>query len=98
MGLREMAVSAGQKGLGGRPPLTDNPEFLPRLYGILPALAAGDITVAEAANEVGCSRRSLRRYLVKLKELPQIESTECRLHVTSVEKDLAGFSPQSLRY
>ena len=35
---------------------------MPRLYGVLPALAAGEITVTDAAKQVGCSRRSLRRY------------------------------------
>ena len=61
-GLLLVAMTAGQKPRTGRPALTDNPEFLPRLYEALPALAAGDITVAEAAKRVGCSRRSLRRY------------------------------------
>lgn len=59
---RLAAREAGQKPSTGRPPLTDSPEFLPRLYEVLPALAAGDITVANAAKQVGCSRRSLRRY------------------------------------
>ena len=59
---RPNPAAAGQKRRTGRPPLTDDPDFLPRLYGVLPVLVAGDITVAEAAKRVRCSRRSLRRY------------------------------------
>ena len=59
---RFAAGEAGQKPRTGRPRLTDSPEFLPRLYAVLPALADGNITVADAAKLVGCSRRSIRRY------------------------------------
>jgi len=46
----------------GQARATDGSEFLPRLYDVLPARTAGDITVADAAKPVGCSRRAHRRY------------------------------------
>jgi len=54
-----VAMTAGHNHLGGRPPLTDNPEFLPRLTEVLHSLAAGEMTVAEAARRARCSRRSI---------------------------------------
>ena len=57
---RANSTTAGQKPRTGRPPLTDTPEFLPRLTGVLHSLQTGDIaTVAEAARRARCSRRSI---------------------------------------
>jgi len=49
-----------QNHLGGRPPLTDTPDFLARLVEVMHGLQSGDIaTVAEAARQARCSRRSI---------------------------------------
>jgi hypothetical protein len=59
-GLLLVATTTVQNHLGGRPPLTDTPDFLARLTGVLHSLQTGDIaTVAEAARRARCSRRSI---------------------------------------
>lgn len=56
--------------LDKRPPCLNRwPEFLPRLFGVLSVLVAGDINVADAAERVGCSRWPLWRYLVGLTDI-----------------------------
>ena len=55
-----MASNAAQNRLGGRPPLTDTPDFIARLAEVLHGLQGGSIaTTAEAARRARCSRRSI---------------------------------------
>ena len=54
----------------GRPSL-DTEKLRTALVRILPAIAAGDVTKAQAARQLGISRRSLRRYAQRLMHEPR---------------------------
>ena len=47
---------------GGRPRLDNQEEFTSRLYEVLPRLNSGDISQRRAAEVLGISVRSLKRY------------------------------------
>jgi hypothetical protein len=55
-----VAMTTGHNRLGGRPRLLAGEGFLARLVEVLHSLQTGDIdTVAEAARQARCSRRSI---------------------------------------
>ena len=47
----------------GRPRVSDEKGFEDRFARILPAVASGEISICQAAEEIGISRRSFRRYM-----------------------------------
>ena len=56
-------MSLTAKHPGGRPPLSAAPEFIKALYRVLPHVSSGILSQRKAADELGISARSLKRYM-----------------------------------
>ena len=82
-----MEKTTKTKHQGGRKRLSDQPEFLIRLNEVLPSLLAREITITDASKYIGCSRRSLRRYMEEVR--PEESSQMKSLHEQVTIQQLA---------